>query len=41
MVLLLFKNYLNDPKITEAEREEIRVKAQAIMEKRAAAKPIP
>jgi hypothetical protein len=39
MVLLIFRNYLNDPKITDAEREEVRVKAKAIMEKRAAAKP--
>jgi hypothetical protein len=41
MVLLIFKNYLNDPKITDSEREEVRAKAKAIMEKRAAAKPTP
>jgi hypothetical protein len=39
MVLLIFRNYLNDPKITDAEREEVRVRAKAILEKRAAAKP--
>jgi hypothetical protein len=39
MVLLIFRNYLNDPKITDAERDEVSVRAKAILEKRAAAKP--
>ena len=41
MVLLIFRNYIDDPKITESEREDVRVRAKAILEKRAAAKPSP
>lgn len=34
MVLLIYKNYLNDPKLTEEEREEVRSKAEQIFAKR-------
>lgn len=41
MVLQIFNNYLNDPKITESEREHIRVQAQLILEKRNKTKETP
>lgn len=34
MVILLYNNYLNDPKITDEERQEVITKAEEIFAKR-------
>lgn len=33
MILMLYKNHMNDPKLTDEERNEVKIKAEAILER--------